>query len=261
MLGKSSYFFLVTWHGGSCQEMCGTILWVCQQDDSTTLFQRRRMKSVGELSKVCSQIVLKCLYLARIGWPDILRQRTNLHDRSLNGPKLVTNDCLVWSFLIIHVTTNNVDWECFKTPILKGILRIQNLHQVEHYAFSEGIRLFQSVGCVRNKLQFRTVQKNQKSFLWTQDRGWTVFPYLICGIWSSQFCTETRIRVINNGETCVRTYVRFVQHLTNFKNERNLMEWLMIWTMFILFPQTSILLVRKLCCMCLTTTKQWSRWS
>ena len=30
------------------------------------------MKSVGELSKVCSQIVLKCLYLARIGRPDIL---------------------------------------------------------------------------------------------------------------------------------------------------------------------------------------------
>ena len=30
------------------------------------------MKSVGELSKVCSQIVLKCLYLPRIGRPDIL---------------------------------------------------------------------------------------------------------------------------------------------------------------------------------------------
>ena len=30
------------------------------------------MKYVGELSKVCSQIVLKCLYVARIGRPDIL---------------------------------------------------------------------------------------------------------------------------------------------------------------------------------------------
>ena len=30
------------------------------------------MKSVGELSHVCSQIVLKCLYLTRIGRPDIL---------------------------------------------------------------------------------------------------------------------------------------------------------------------------------------------
>ena len=49
---------------------------------------------------------------------------------------------------------NNADWDCFKTPILQGILRIQNLHQVEHCVFSEAMRLFQSVGCVRNKLQF-----------------------------------------------------------------------------------------------------------
>ena len=35
-------------------------------------FKEDEMKSVGELSQVCSQIVLKCLYLARIGRPDIL---------------------------------------------------------------------------------------------------------------------------------------------------------------------------------------------
>ena len=35
-------------------------------------FKEEEMKSVGELSTTCSQIVLKCLYLARIGRPDIL---------------------------------------------------------------------------------------------------------------------------------------------------------------------------------------------
>ena len=35
-------------------------------------FKEEVMKSVGELSQVCSQIVLKCLCLARIGRPDIL---------------------------------------------------------------------------------------------------------------------------------------------------------------------------------------------
>ena len=35
-------------------------------------FKEEELGSVGELSKVCSQIVLKCLYLARIGRPDIL---------------------------------------------------------------------------------------------------------------------------------------------------------------------------------------------
>ena len=34
-------------------------------------FKEEELKSVGELSKVCSKIVLKCLYLARIGRPDI----------------------------------------------------------------------------------------------------------------------------------------------------------------------------------------------
>ena len=35
-------------------------------------FKEEELKSVGELSKVCSQIVLKYLYLARIGRQDIL---------------------------------------------------------------------------------------------------------------------------------------------------------------------------------------------
>ena len=39
--------------------------------------------------------------------------------------------------------------------------------------------------------------------------------------------------------------------------EREFLERLML----ILFPQTRILLVRKLCCTTLKTTKQWSRWS
>ena len=36
--------------------------------------EEEETKSVGELSNTCSQIVLKCLYLARIGRPDILCQ-------------------------------------------------------------------------------------------------------------------------------------------------------------------------------------------
>ena len=35
-------------------------------------FKEEELKTVGDLSKVCSQMVLKCLYLARIGRPDIL---------------------------------------------------------------------------------------------------------------------------------------------------------------------------------------------
>ena len=76
-----------------------------------------------------------------------------------------------------------------------------------------------------------------------------VYPHLINGIWSSQFFTETRIRMI----TCGRRI--------DLQRERKFMERLMIWTMLILFPQTWFLLVRKLCCISLKTTWQWSRWS
>ena len=55
-------------------------------------FKEEEMKYVGELSQVCSQIVLKCLYLARIGRPDIpmVREQTCTIDYR-NGPKHVTN--------------------------------------------------------------------------------------------------------------------------------------------------------------------------
>ena len=57
-------------------------------------FKEEELKSVGELSKVCSQIVVKCLYLARIGRPDIplsvnklarsITKWTNACDKRLN---------------------------------------------------------------------------------------------------------------------------------------------------------------------------------
>ena len=54
--------------------MCGTILWVTKQNDYKVFtpcmddhHQEEELKSVGELSKVCSQIVLKCLYWERFG--------------------------------------------------------------------------------------------------------------------------------------------------------------------------------------------------
>ena len=66
-------------HAKKCVERC------CELSNKTTQqlykvstlciddhhFKEEELKSVGELSKVSSQIVLKCLYLARIGRPDI----------------------------------------------------------------------------------------------------------------------------------------------------------------------------------------------
>ena len=39
------------------------------------------------------------------------------------------------SIVMRETPPNNADWDCFKTPILQEILRIQNLRRVEHCAF------------------------------------------------------------------------------------------------------------------------------
>ena len=58
-------------------------------------FKEEEMISVVELSQVCSQHVLKCLYLARIGRLDILWS-VNKRARSITKwSKLVTNDYVV----------------------------------------------------------------------------------------------------------------------------------------------------------------------
>ena len=83
MFGKSVYLFVVLCmegHAKKCVERYYELANKTTQhlykvstpciDDHH--FNEEEMKSVGELSKLCSQNVLKCLYLARIGRPDIL---------------------------------------------------------------------------------------------------------------------------------------------------------------------------------------------
>ena len=76
----SSWSFVMEGHVKKCVERC------CELANKTTQqlykvstlcivvhhFKEEKPKPVGELSQVCSQMVLKCLYLARIGRPDIL---------------------------------------------------------------------------------------------------------------------------------------------------------------------------------------------
>ena len=83
---------------------------------------------------------------------------------------------------------------------------------------------------------------------------------MIYGIWLFQFL-ETRLRIMIERWDPWWTKVKLVIHLTRFTNASNLKEWSMIWIMLILFPQTSNLRIRKLCCMCSKTMKLWSRWS
>ena len=143
-------------------------------------FKEDELKSVGELSQVCSQIVLKCLYLARIGRPDIpwsvnkfarsITKWTKACDKRLNRLiSYIHHTCEYKQYCYVGNTAKQCRLGLFQDSDLRKILRTQNVLLVEHCVFSEATRLFQSVGCVRSKPQFHTVQQNQKSSLWMQD--------------------------------------------------------------------------------------------
>ena len=72
-------------------------------------FKEEDLKSVGELSKVCSQIVLKCLYVARIGRPDILWSVNKLA-RSITKR---TNACDKRLFRLISYIHHTCDYKQF----------------------------------------------------------------------------------------------------------------------------------------------------
>ena len=146
---------------------------------------------------------------------------------------------------------NNADWDCFKTSILQKILRIQNLHQVEHCAFSDVIRLFQSVGCVRNKLLSRTVQQNQ-----ILDAGLRLDGIPAPDLWDlivAVLYVNTNQSNQARGNLCTNL-VRVQPH--KFPTRKKSHGKINDLDNVDLFPQTSILLVRKLCCIFMKTTKQ-----
>ena len=113
-------------------------------------FKEEENGSVGELSTVCPQIVLKCLYLASTGRPDILWSVNKLVRAVTKWTKACDN--LSHTF-ITHVNTgnivmwatqhNNADWDCFRALILTEMQKTQNQHQGDCCAFSEVTRLCQ----------------------------------------------------------------------------------------------------------------------
>ena len=193
---------MVLWYGGSCKEMCGAILWVGKQDDSTTLqsiysmhrwpsLQRGRNAIRGRIVismlTNCSKNVYTWHELDR---PDILwsvnklarsiTKWTKACDKRLNRlNSKIHHTCEYRQYCYVGNTAKQCRLGLFQDSDFAGDLEDSKIHfwrNIVH--FLKVIHLFQWVGCVRNKLQFRTVQQNQKSFPWMQDWDWTGFSAL-----------------------------------------------------------------------------------
>ena len=68
VMPRNVWKYIVSWQTGRLNKLY-KVSTPCIDDHH---FKEEELKYVWELSKVCSQIVLKCLYLARMGRPDIL---------------------------------------------------------------------------------------------------------------------------------------------------------------------------------------------
>ena len=143
-------------------------------------FKEEETKSVRELSNTCSQIVLKCLYLARIGRLDILWSANKLA-RAITKWTKACDKRLNRLISYIH-HTNEYEQKCHVGNTAKkcrlGLFQDSDFAgDLEDSKSTSGgtLCIFGShtfvpkVGCARNKHQFLTFQQNLRLFLWTRD--------------------------------------------------------------------------------------------
>ena len=180
---------MVLRYGKSCQEVCGTNLWVglwttqqlfkvstpCIDDHQ---FKKEDLKSVGELSNACSEIVLECVYLARIGRLEIL----------LSVNKLA-RPIIKW--------TKTCD---------KRLTRL-----ISYIHFTSEYKQYCHVGKYSTTVSIGTVSKP-----W---RFKTNFRWNTLHIWKSHICSNKLD--VQEGDMCLTQFNRIWDYIFRFANGRN----------------------------------------
>ena len=144
--------------------------------------KKQELESVGELSKVCADVVLKCFYLARTGRPDILwsvnkfarsvTKWTRARDRRL--ARLIsyihhTSDYLQYCHVGNTAQHSTVDWGYLKTRTLLEILKIRNQH-LEEFCENLGSRTYVPISSMCKK-QTSESHSSRKSETISLDAG------------------------------------------------------------------------------------------
>ena len=143
-------------------------------------FKEEEMKSVGELSHVCSQLVLKCLYLERIGRLDILwsvnkfarsiTKWTKACDKRLNRLiSYIHQICEYKQYCHVGNTAKQCRIGMFQDSDFAGDLEDSKSTSGGTLCVFGSHTFVPRSCCARNKLLFLTVQQNLKSSLWTLD--------------------------------------------------------------------------------------------
>ena len=220
------------------------------------------LEAVGEVSKVCSQIVLKCLYLARTGRPDILWSVNKLA-RSITKWTKACDRRLARLTSYIHHTS-----DCRQCCHVRHTAQHCRLGLIQDSDFAGDLDdskstsgwflcVFGSRTCARRKRQYPTVLQDQKSFRWMlffRMDGFNCSRFMGCGDRSVTFIEQYQ----NTNQSSSRTLFAESQIQTPNKRDTEMLISCRMWTTS---PQTQILLKVSLSCTSLKTTKQRSKWS
>ena len=116
--------------------------------------------------------------------------------------------------------------------------------------------------CKKQTCESHGSKESEIIYLWMQVYAWTVFPRLICGIWSLMWCIQNRVKNrMTSKHGVTRCMVKPPRNNCILRLTIEFLEDILNCPMSISFPQTRILLRRELSCISLKTTKLWSRWS
>ena len=228
-------------------------------------FKEEELKSVEELSKVSSQIVRKCLCLARIGRPDILwsvnklarsiTKWTKARDKRVSRLiSYIHHTCEYNQYCHVRNTAKQCRLGLFQDSDFAGDL------EDSKSTFGGTLCVFGSHTVVpiswMCKKQTSVSRSSTESEIISLDAGlrldgipaldfWDLIVAVLHG--NTNQSNQARGDLCTN-QSEVRTTPHTIQKRKKFHG--------MIDDSDNVFPQTSILLVRKLCCMCLKTTKQ-----
>ena len=209
---KSSYFFMVLWHGWSCKEVCETTLWVAKTNKTTQLtpqsinsmhrwspLQRRR-------NKICWRIVKymfsNCSQMLMFGknwttWYIVVSKQACTFHNKMDQSMWQTSESTYfihsshkWTQTILSCgkfCQSNADWDCFRILILREILKIQN-------PFRWNIMCFWKPHICSNKLDVQETNCRFAQFnrIWNYLTGhWTETGSVACSgtMGSNCFCS------------------------------------------------------------------------
>ena len=169
--------------------MRGAILWIGKQKSGAALpifkslldqFKQEEIESVGELQEVRSQIVLKCLYLARIGIPDILWLVHKLA-RSVTKWTQARDRRLI--IFISYIHHKNEFWQYCHVGNTAQHCRLVFFQDSDFAGDFEDSKSFFRESLVYLQLyQYPAILQNLKSFRWMLDYVWMGYLLLIFGI-------------------------------------------------------------------------------